>query len=93
MYDRFGRISFGSETLVKDVLEYVVFENFLTNLYGRWRMHDKIEPSWLPPKTPILRSYVQQKLFYVDEKLLSENKELQRKFKDDDTHLKEIPDS
>ena len=30
-------------------------------------MHDKIEPSWLPPKSPIIRSYVVPKLFKVDE--------------------------
>lgn len=34
MYDRFGRLLHGSEILAKDVLEYVVFEKNISNLYG-----------------------------------------------------------
>lgn len=52
MYDRFGRLIHGSEILGKDVLEYVVFEKHLSNLYGSWRLHDKIIPDWAPPKDP-----------------------------------------
>ena len=46
IYDRFGRLIGGSENVVKDVLEYVVFENFLTSQYGIWRIHGKIIPEW-----------------------------------------------
>lgn len=42
----------GSEILAKDVLEYIVFEKHLSNLYGTWRIHDKIIPDWAPPKDP-----------------------------------------
>ncbi|CAG9793219.1 unnamed protein product [Diatraea saccharalis] len=52
VYDRFGRLLHGSEILAKDVLEYVVFEKHLSNLYGTWRIHDKIIPDWSPPKEP-----------------------------------------
>ncbi|XP_034836154.1 large ribosomal subunit protein mL45 [Maniola hyperantus] len=52
VYDRFGRLLHGSEILAKDVLEYVVFEKHLSNLYGTWRIHDKIIPDWAPPKDP-----------------------------------------
>ncbi|CAH2233693.1 jg4733 [Pararge aegeria aegeria] len=52
VYDRFGRLLHGSEILAKDVLEYVVFEKHLSNLYGAWRVHDKIIPDWAPPKDP-----------------------------------------
>ncbi|CAG4985557.1 unnamed protein product [Colias eurytheme] len=52
VYDRFGRLLHGSEILAKDVLEYVVFEKHLSNLYGVWRVHDKIIPDWAPPKDP-----------------------------------------
>ncbi|XP_041983045.1 probable 39S ribosomal protein L45, mitochondrial [Aricia agestis] len=52
VYDRFGRLLHGSEILAKDVLEYVVFEKHLANLYGTWRVHDKIIPDWAPPKDP-----------------------------------------
>jgi large subunit ribosomal protein L45 len=44
IYDRFGRLIHGSENVVKDVLEYVVYENFLTNSLGQWRIHGKILP-------------------------------------------------
>lgn len=44
VYDRFGRLIYGSEVLAKDVLEYVVFEKHLSNEYGVWRVHAKIIP-------------------------------------------------
>ncbi|XP_037868046.1 large ribosomal subunit protein mL45 isoform X2 [Bombyx mori] len=52
VYDRFGRLIHGSEILAKDVLEYIVFEKHLSNLYGTWRVHEKIIPDWAPPKEP-----------------------------------------
>ena len=52
VYDRFGRLLHGSEILAKDVLEYIVFEKHLSNMYGTWRIHDKIIPDWTPPKDP-----------------------------------------
>ncbi|XP_014278875.1 large ribosomal subunit protein mL45 [Halyomorpha halys] len=57
IYDRFGRLMHGSETVPKDVLEYVVFEKHLANRYGRWRIHDKIIPDWMPPKEPLKRTF------------------------------------
>lgn len=84
VYDRFGRLAYGSETIPKDVIEYVVFEKHLTNVYGTWRMHDKIVPDWAPPQTPVLRSYRQPKLFKVDETAPETNIS---KFKKDDSHL------
>ncbi|XP_063932881.1 large ribosomal subunit protein mL45 [Zophobas morio] len=58
VYDRFGRLMHGSEIIAKDVLEYVVFERHLANLYGKWRVHGKIIPDWLPPKEPSLITYL-----------------------------------
>ncbi|KOB73905.1 putative mitochondrial ribosomal protein l45 [Operophtera brumata] len=52
VYDRFGRLLHGSEILAKDVLEYIVFEKHLSNLYGTWRVHAKIIPDWAPAKDP-----------------------------------------
>jgi len=52
IYDRFGRIMFGSENIARDCLEYVVFEKHLANIYGKWRVHAKIIPEWLPARTP-----------------------------------------
>jgi len=57
VYDRFGRLIYGSEAMAKDVLEYVVFEKHLANEYGTWRIHGKIIPDWLPPKEPAIRTF------------------------------------
>ncbi|XP_054254786.1 39S ribosomal protein L45, mitochondrial [Indicator indicator] len=56
IYDRFGRLMYGGEQAPKDVLEYVVFERYLVNPYGTWRMHGKIVPDWAPPKEPIIKT-------------------------------------
>lgn len=50
VYDRFGRLMYGSEIIAKDILEYVVFEKHLANEYGKWRVHDKIIPDWMPAR-------------------------------------------
>lgn len=49
IYDRFGRLAYGSENLAKDSLEYVVFEKHISDEYGSWRIHGKIIPDWMPP--------------------------------------------
>lgn len=59
MYDRFGRLMYGSEVLAKDVLEYVVFEKHIANIYGLWRIHEKIIPDWMPSREPGKKTYVQ----------------------------------
>ncbi|XP_071433505.1 large ribosomal subunit protein mL45 [Pithys albifrons albifrons] len=56
IYDRFGRLMYGGEQVPRDVLEYVVFERYLVNPYGSWRMHGKIIPAWAPPKDPIIKT-------------------------------------
>ena len=56
IYDRFGRLAYGSEKLAKDCLEYVVFEKHVADEYGCWRVHGKILPDWLPRQQPILRT-------------------------------------
>ncbi|XP_046899854.1 39S ribosomal protein L45, mitochondrial isoform X2 [Hypomesus transpacificus] len=56
IYDRFGRLMLGSEEEPKDVLEYLVLERHLINLYGRWRLHGKIVPAWAPAKDPIIKT-------------------------------------
>ncbi|MCL4130272.1 UNVERIFIED_CONTAM: hypothetical protein GTU68_021211 [Idotea baltica] len=47
VYDRFGRLVHGSEHVLRDVLEYVVFEKHVSNVYGTWRVHHKIVPPWM----------------------------------------------
>ncbi|BHF59672.1 39S ribosomal protein L45, mitochondrial [Sparganum proliferum] len=46
IYDRFGRLLFGHPTSPVDVLEYIVFENHITDAFGQWRIHGKIVPPW-----------------------------------------------
>lgn len=50
----------GSEILAKDVLEYVIFEKHIANEYGKWRIHDKIIPDWLPPREPTARTFIRK---------------------------------
>ncbi|XP_037078090.1 probable 39S ribosomal protein L45, mitochondrial [Pollicipes pollicipes] len=57
IYDRFGRLMYGSEVVAKDVLEYVVFEKHLADEYGRWRVHSKIVPDWMPAREPVGRTW------------------------------------
>uniref|UniRef100_A0A0K0F7Q5 Large ribosomal subunit protein mL45 n=1 Tax=Strongyloides venezuelensis TaxID=75913 RepID=A0A0K0F7Q5_STRVS len=47
VFDRFGNLILGSKDKVKEVEEYVVFENHVASKYGRWRLHDKIEPPFV----------------------------------------------
>ncbi|ELT87519.1 hypothetical protein CAPTEDRAFT_222501 [Capitella teleta] len=56
LYDRFGRLMVGSEHLVKDCLEYVVFEKHLSEEYSEWRLHAKIFPDWMEPKNMPLKT-------------------------------------
>jgi large subunit ribosomal protein L45 len=60
IYDRFGRIMYGSEIIPKDVLEYVVFEKHLSNEYGKWRLHGKIIPDWVPPRPSTYRTFIEE---------------------------------
>lgn len=58
IYDRFGRVLLGSETVRKDVLDYIVFEKHISNVYGTWRIHGKIIPNWLTPKEISTSTYI-----------------------------------
>lgn len=73
IYDRFGRLMHGSEIVAKDVLEYVVFEKHLANLYGVWKLHDKIIPDWMQAREPRAITYVAEP--EVEEKQVVETKE------------------
>ncbi|CAD5214844.1 unnamed protein product [Bursaphelenchus okinawaensis] len=55
IYDRFGRILVGNPDEVKSNVEYVLFENHISNLDGKWRIHDKVYPSWATVKDKIER--------------------------------------
>jgi len=47
VYDRFGRLIHGHPHVAKDVIEFVVFEKHIVNVYGKWRLHQKLIPQWL----------------------------------------------
>lgn len=78
VYDRFGRVMYGNEDLVKNVLEYVVFEKHLTNPYGAWRLHAKIVPAWSPPVDPVIRTFRKPTLEAPSEEYLAKLKEKQK---------------
>ncbi|CAL7938731.1 unnamed protein product [Xylocopa violacea] len=61
IYDRFGRPLLGSETVKKDVLDYVVFEKHLSDSYGVWRIQGKIIPDWMDAKETPSTTYVMPK--------------------------------
>lgn len=61
IYDRFGYLIYGSDAIVKDVLEYVVFEKNLSDYNGKWRLHSKIIPEWSSQKDPILKTFIKAK--------------------------------
>lgn len=71
IYDRFGRLMYGSEILPKDVLEYAVFEKHLSNEYSSWRMHGKIIPDWTPERKPSYRTFIEE----PEKPKIEENKE------------------
>lgn len=48
----------GSETVKKDVLDYIVFEKHLANEYGAWRIHGKIIPDWMKPEEVSTFTYI-----------------------------------
>ncbi|GMT19116.1 hypothetical protein PFISCL1PPCAC_10413 [Pristionchus fissidentatus] len=52
VYDRFGHLMIGSESEPRETLEYVVFENHIAVVDGKWRLHDKVYPRWLDRKEP-----------------------------------------
>ena len=48
VYDRFGRLIFGSPDVPRNVLEFVVFERHIVHPYGRWRIHGKTDGEHYP---------------------------------------------
>lgn len=66
VYDRFGRLIFGSNTVPKDTLDYVVFEKHISDTDGRWRIHGKIQPSWSQHSDKIVQRTINIADFFVD---------------------------
>lgn len=63
LYDRFGRLMYGSESTPQDVLDFIVFEKHLSDSYGKWRIHTKITPEWKkgePHQVPRTLSFVKE---------------------------------
>jgi large subunit ribosomal protein L45 len=69
---------YGSEDLVKNVLEYVVFEKHLSNPYGIWRLHAKIVPEWAPPREVILKTFKKPLIESPSAAFIEKEKEKQR---------------
>lgn len=58
VFDRHGRLSNGSPTEVREVLEYLVFEKLLSDEYGLWRVHDRIRPSRQPSYNRVQKTFI-----------------------------------
>lgn len=56
LYDRFGRLTYGSETAIRDCIEYVVLEKYISDEYSKWRVHGKIIPDWVEKSEGLLRT-------------------------------------
>lgn len=89
IYDRFGHLMHGSDAIVKDVLEFVVFEKNISDYNGRWRLHSKIIPDWLPKKEPVRQTFIrdpepeppteEEQRFFTEGVLSDEKKEDEKK--------------
>ena len=90
VYDRFGRLMYGSEDLVKNVLEYVVYEKHLTNPYGTWRLHAKIVPSWAPPRDAVLRTFKKPTIEAPSEEFMRKEQEKQRIKEDEEVEKENV---
>lgn len=57
IYDRFGRLMFGDSQLPKSCIEYVVFEKWVSDTYGTWRIHAKITPPDAQSSHRLIKTY------------------------------------
>ncbi|KAK0053191.1 39S ribosomal protein L45 mitochondrial [Biomphalaria pfeifferi] len=57
IYDRFGRLMYGDPILPKSVVEYVIMEKWISDTYGRWRIHGKILPDSATPRDNLIKTY------------------------------------
>ncbi|XP_793386.3 39S ribosomal protein L45, mitochondrial [Strongylocentrotus purpuratus] len=87
IYDRFGRIMVGSEDVLKDVLEYVVFEKHLPHRYGTWRMHGKIVPEWADHREPVVRTMVLPEEMEEEEEIEEEEGEVMEQGSSEKGHV------
>lgn len=81
VYDRFGRLIHGHPHVAKDVIEFVNFEKHIVNIYGKWRLHEKLIPEWLAKtREPGTITHILEKDYYDEVK-----EEVHRNTEDDDT--------
>ena len=48
---------YGDPDLAKSVVEYVIFEKWISDTYGRWRIHGKVIPDWMGPRDSLIKTY------------------------------------
>ncbi|KAK3106241.1 hypothetical protein FSP39_015861 [Pinctada imbricata] len=86
LYDQFGRLMYGSNSIVKNILEYIVFEKHISNVYGNWRIHSKIVPDWMPEGDPIVKTFILDRPEKPPEK--EEEEVLSQEAKEDENEAK-----
>ncbi|CAH8855881.1 unnamed protein product [Trichobilharzia szidati] len=73
IYSRFGRLLYGNPDVAVDVLEYAVFEKHISDEYGIWRLHGKIQP---PNSTSHYTYIPTQRLVPIDSSSTSKSNNL-----------------
>ena len=68
----------GGENLIRNSLEFVVFEKFISDEYGRWRIHDKIIPEWAHSQVQVHRTYRRPKVTQDDLELKERHEKRRR---------------
>ena len=48
--------------MIRNSLEFVVFEKQISDEYGSWRMHDKIVPEWAQSDVRVQRTFRKPKV-------------------------------
>jgi len=74
IYDKFGRLIYGSRDIPQDVLEYVVFEKQISEEFGNWRIHAKLIPNWVTNRL-VYRRTLREKSQSVPESEMSNKME------------------
>ena len=81
---------YGDPKLAKSVVEYVIFEKWISDTYGRWRIHGKVIPDWMEPRDSLIKTYRVPNFGPLPpEEPDDKDKSLKKKEDDDDSNIDE----
>ncbi|CAL1536748.1 unnamed protein product [Lymnaea stagnalis] len=84
IYDRFGRLMYGDPITPKSVIEYVVLEKWISDTYGRWRIHGKVVPDSVGPRDNLIKTYKVPKFEPLPPVEVASDKDSEKKHAEDD---------